>query len=211
MKDIAEQISAISRVVGDRTGDGGEVIAVEMSRGYRAAVEDVWDAVTDPDRVRRWFYPLSGELREGGKFQLEGHAGGEILKCEPPRLLQVTFGGPASIVRLQLSERADGETVLELRHTVPLELAGSVAGALFVGPGWDGAFMAVDRYLRGEAPQDPIAAFGTPEMIEFNRRSIEAWLAVIHAHGTATPDQIAMATEMARAQFAPDAEAGESG
>jgi hypothetical protein len=30
--------------------------------------------------------PISGELRVGGSFQLEGNAGGEILTCEPPRL-----------------------------------------------------------------------------------------------------------------------------
>ena len=58
-----------------------------LRRRYDAAIEDVWDAVTDPDRLKRWFLPISGDLRVGGTFQLEGNAGGEILSCEPPRLL----------------------------------------------------------------------------------------------------------------------------
>lgn len=41
--------------------------------------------------------PVSGELRVGGAFQLEGNAGGEILACEPPNLVRLTWGGPASI------------------------------------------------------------------------------------------------------------------
>ena len=44
-----------------------------------APVEEVWDALTDPDRIRRWMMPITGELKVGGSFQLEGNAGGEIL------------------------------------------------------------------------------------------------------------------------------------
>jgi hypothetical protein len=34
--------------------------------------------------LRRRFPPVSGDLRLGGKYQLGGNAGGEILACEPP-------------------------------------------------------------------------------------------------------------------------------
>ena len=44
----------------------------------------MWDACTDPERIGRWFLPVSGDLRLGGRYQLEGNAGGEILRCEPP-------------------------------------------------------------------------------------------------------------------------------
>jgi len=49
----------------------------------------------------RWFLPLHGDLREGGSFQLEGNAGGDILTCTPPQLLRVTFGHLTSPTRLK--------------------------------------------------------------------------------------------------------------
>jgi uncharacterized protein YndB with AHSA1/START domain len=201
MIDIAGQLAAIYREVGER--DGGEAVGVLMRRSYDAAIEDVWDAVTDPERVRRWFLPLTGDLRAGGSFQLEGNASGEILSCEPPRLLRVTFGGPTSIVELRLSS-SGAETVLELEHTVPLEIARSAAGALYVGPGWDGALMGLDLYLRGEAPDDPVAAANSPEAQAFSKQSVAAWAAAVESSGGAGSDEIAAATEMSLAQFAPD-------
>jgi uncharacterized protein YndB with AHSA1/START domain len=203
MIDIARQLAAIHREVGRHPADSGEEVTVLLRRSYDADIEDVWDAVTDPDRVKRWFMPLSGDLRPGGKFQLEGNAGGEILTCEPPRLLKVTFGGPASLVELRLS--AAGETTtLELEHTVPLEMAGSGAGALYVGPGWDGALMALDLFVRGEVIADPVAAASSPEAQEFSRGSVQAWAATIESSGTATAEEIAAGVEMSLAQFAPD-------
>jgi len=167
-------------------------------------IEDVWDAVTNPDRMKRWFLPVSGDLRVGGTFQLEGNAGGEILRCEPPRLLRVTFGGPTSVVELRLSEEGDSDTVLELEHTVPIEMAGSGAGALYVGPGWDGTLMGLDLFLRGEVTDDPVAAANSPETQEFSRQSVHAWVAVIESSGTASTEQIVAATDVSLAQFAPD-------
>lgn len=204
MIDIAQHLKAIHREVGRQPAESGEVVSVTLRRDYDAAIEDVWDAVTDPDRVRRWFYPLSGDLRVGGSFQLEGNAGGDILACDRPTLLKVTFGGPTSIVELRLSPNGDDETVFELHHTVPIEMAGSGAGALYVGPGWDGAFLALGLYLAGEVSDDPIGAASSPEAIEFSKQSVHLWGAVVEDSGTATAEEIAAATEVSLAQFAPE-------
>jgi uncharacterized protein YndB with AHSA1/START domain len=205
MIDIPSQLAAIYREVGTRPAEDGEEVAVLLRRSYEADVADVWDAVTDPERIRRWFMPVSGDLRPGGSFQLEGNASGDILVCEPPRLLRVTFGGPTSIVELRLSE-AGGETVLELEHTVPMAIAQSGAGALWVGPGWDGALVALDLWVRGEAPEDPVAAASSPEAQAFSKESVHAWAAAVTASGTASPEETAAATEMSLAQFAPEAD-----
>jgi uncharacterized protein YndB with AHSA1/START domain len=200
MIDIANQLKAIHREVGTQTAESGEVVTVLMKRSYDADIEDLWDALTDPVRLKRWFLPITGDLKVGGTFQLEGNAGGEILECEPPRRLKVSFGGPTSIVELRLSEGGG----LELEHTVPIEMAGSVAGALFVGPGWDGMFLALDLFLRGEVSDDPVAAAGSPEGLEFTRQSVYAWLAVVEEVGTASAEQVEQAKAMSLAQFAPD-------
>jgi uncharacterized protein YndB with AHSA1/START domain len=199
MIDIANQLKAIHREVGQRTAESGEVVTVLMKRSYGADIEDLWDAMTTPERLKRWFLPVSGDLKVGGTFQLEGNAGGEILECEPPRRLKVTFGAPTSIVELRLSDTGD----LELEHTVPVEIAGSVAGALFVGPGWDGMFLALGLFLGGEVAEDPVAAASSPEGLEFTRQSVYVWLEVVEEAGTATAEQIEQAKAMSLAQFAP--------
>jgi uncharacterized protein YndB with AHSA1/START domain len=204
MIDIPTQLAAIYRQAGLRPVDGGpDDVGVLLRRSYDAAIEDVWDAITDPDRVRRWFMPIDGDLRVGGSFQLQGNAGGDILECEPPRRLRVTFGGPTSIVEVRLTE-AEATTTLELEHTVPLSMAQSIAGALYVGPGWDGALVGLDLYVRGEAPEDPVEAANSPEVIALNRESITFWAHAARAGG-ATEDEVAAGVAAATAQFAPDA------
>jgi uncharacterized protein YndB with AHSA1/START domain len=204
MIEIAEQLEAIQRTVSRGPSEGGEGVTVLLGRVYDGAVEDVWAALTDPERIRRWFYPVSGDLRAGGKFQLEGNAGGDILACEPPRLLRLTFGGPLSLVELRLSPDGAERTRLELEHTVPIEMARSGAGALYVGPGWDGAFLALALFLQGVVAEDPVAAANSPEAREFTLRSVHTWVSVVEASGTAGPEDIAAAKEMSLAQFAPE-------
>jgi uncharacterized protein YndB with AHSA1/START domain len=206
MIDIASQLNAIRRTVALLPpADGfGERVSILLQRDYHAPIGDVWDAVTQPDRIKRWFMPISGDLRVGGSFQLEGNAGGEILMCEPPRLLRVTFGGPTSLVEVRLTAQSDSDTMLEMEHTVPIEMAQSGAGALYVGPGWDGAIMALDLFLRGEAVGDPVAAASSPQAQQFSEKSVHAWATVVENSGTATAEQLAAATAVALAQFAPD-------
>jgi len=207
MIDIASQLNAISRKVEVLPpADGlGERVSVLLRRGYDAPVGDVWDAITEPDRIKRWFMPISGELRVGGSFQLEGNAGGEILACEPPRRFRVTFGGPTSLVEVRLTAQGESGALLELEHTVPIEMAQSGAGALYVGPGWDGALLGLDLFLRGEAIGDPVAAANSSEAVEFSRQSVLAWAEVVKDSGTASAEELAAATEVSLAQFAPDA------
>src|SRR3712207_2262286 len=118
--DVAGQLAAIHRDVQLRAAGteatGDEVVAVLLRREYTADAADVWDALTDPDRLRRWFLPVTGDLRPGGAFQTEGNAGGEILTCEAPRLLRVTWGDAASVVALRLTPVADDRTAVELEH-----------------------------------------------------------------------------------------------
>jgi hypothetical protein len=80
-------------------------------------------------------------------------------------------------------------------------MAGSGAGALFVGPGWDGAMLGLGMHLRGEVIGDPVEAANSPEGVEFNRGSIERWTAAVESSGTATAEEVAGAREAALAQY----------
>jgi uncharacterized protein YndB with AHSA1/START domain len=201
--DITEQIGAISREVTQQQTESGETVAVTLQRRYPADQADVWEAITDPERIPRWFLPITGDLREGGSFQLEGNANGDIITCEAPRHLVVPFGDASSIVEVVLS--ADGDqTLLQLTHSVPVELAGTTAGALYVGPGWDGALLGLALYLTGDVVDDPVAAANSPEVQDFNVSSIKEWVAAIEGSGAADADAISAAQQVALAQFAPD-------
>ncbi|HKO28077.1 MAG TPA: SRPBCC family protein, partial [Solirubrobacteraceae bacterium] len=113
-----EQINAVTRRVGSGEFRAGEARMVTIGRRYDAAIEDVWDACTNPERIPRWFLPVSGELREGGRYQVQGNAGGVIERCEPPRGFAATweFGGQVSWIELRLSEATGGGTRFELEH-----------------------------------------------------------------------------------------------
>ena len=203
MKDIVEQLEAIRREVASCDTDKGPGVAVRIRRTYRADVEDVWDAITSPERLPRWFAPVAGDLREGGSFQIEGNASGDILRCAAPRLLRMTYGGPSSIVEVRLTA-VDAGTDLEVEHTVPLSIAGGGAGALFVGPGWDQGFVLLARHLGGEVIADPAAEENSIEGQQLSLGSIEAWERAARDSGLATEDEIAGGVAAARAHFTPD-------
>jgi uncharacterized protein YndB with AHSA1/START domain len=167
-----------------------------IRRRYDAAVEDVWDACTDPERLNRWFLPVTGELRPGGRFSVQGNAGGEILRCEPPRLLRVTWEygeQPASQVELRLADADADATVLELEHSAispDIEVGGrridpilndAASGLWGIGTGWELPLtVGLERYLRGELPDRPAVEWFevTDEVLALADRTGAAWAAV---------------------------------
>jgi uncharacterized protein YndB with AHSA1/START domain len=177
------------REVRRRRIPAGEARTAFIRRHYDAAIEDVWDACTDPDRLSRWFLRVAGDLRLGGTFSLAGNASGEILRCEPPRLLSVSWAygdQPVGEVELRLSPGDDGDTVLELEHATvseAVEWEGKLFDAILgVGSGWEPALTyGLTKYLRGEL-SDGAAADHVPDRTvieELSNRSAEAWAALV--------------------------------
>ena len=162
MSDIIDQINDIHREVGSRAVGGEEARTVLLRRTYDAAAEDVWDACTNPERIARWFLPVSGDLKLGGHYQLEGNAGGEILRCEPPKLLKVSWvmgESPGfSEVEVRLTPEGEEKTVFELEHTAafPPEFWDRF-GPGAVGVGWDlmALGLAMQRYGEELTEQHP--------------------------------------------------------
>jgi hypothetical protein len=76
MIDVTAEISAVRREVRGRVLEAGKARVVTVSRSYPAELADGWDACTNPERIPRWFLPVRRELKEGGRYQLEGNAGG---------------------------------------------------------------------------------------------------------------------------------------
>jgi uncharacterized protein YndB with AHSA1/START domain len=202
--DMLEHINAVQREV-SRTG---ETVTVVMRRSYRAEPEELWDALTDPERMRRWFMPVTGELKIGGTFQLQGNAGGEILECEPPKRFKVTFGGPTSLLELRLLPGSGASTELELEHSMSEPPAPGGAGALWVGPGWDGGLLGLALYVDGELDEnsDPVAMADSPEVIKYNEECVRVWIEAVRSSGTTSEEDLAEAAKVSMAQYSPGAE-----
>ena len=211
MIDIEREINAEERSVGAGALGDGEGRVVRIRRIYDSPIDDVWDALTTPERISRWFLPISGDYRLGGRYQFEGNAGGEILECDRPRLVRVSwvFGemadaGPASEVAVRLAPAGAGSTTVELEHIaiVPDEFWDQF-GPGAVGVGWDGAVLGFSLHMRGGSVDDPIAWQLSEEGREFFARSSAAWGAAYEASG-ADPDAVKKAVANTTAFYAPE-------
>ncbi|MDT7554719.1 MAG: hypothetical protein QOI16_3255 [Pseudonocardiales bacterium] len=186
--DVTHRISAVARTVGSRTLPAGQARVVTISRTYREPVEDIWDACTTAERIARWFLPVSGELRLGGRFQLEGNAGGTVERCDPPRAFAATweFGGDVSWieVRLDADEAGTRFTVEHIAHVDDTRWTEFGPGA--VGVGWDMILLGMTMHLDSGAvitPAEGDAWRTSPEGVQFTVESSAAWCAAAIAAG----------------------------
>jgi uncharacterized protein YndB with AHSA1/START domain len=205
MTDLFAELQAVHRETGRRTVGSAEARTVVLRRRYDAPLADVWDAVTDPVRISRWFLPVSGDLRLGGTYQLEGNAGGEIVRCEPPKRFTVTWfmgepkEGDVSQVDVQLSE-VDGGTTLLLEHvaTVPPEFWDQF-GPGAVGVGWDLGLIGLGAHLRGEILGTPEEMEKSPEMRQAMTESSDLWGAAYTESGA--PEEVVTSAVAATTAF----------
>ena len=102
---IANVFGAEFHRVENREHLGKPAVVAVAIRIYDTTVEDLWEAVTAPERIARWFLPVEGDLKLGGRYQLKGNAGGTITRCEPPEALDLTWEimGGTSWVNLRLA------------------------------------------------------------------------------------------------------------
>ena len=187
--DPAETIGAVVRKVASREHLGKPARVVVAGRRYDTDIDDLWDALTNAERIPRWFLPISGELRLGGRYQFRGNAGGEITRCEPPRLLSVTWEYGAEVSWLNVTLAADGPgTRLELEHIAHVpDDRWDQFGPGAVGVGWDLGLMGLAKHLASGAAVDPAAAFAwqTSEEGKAHMRACsEAWGRASIAAGT---------------------------
>jgi uncharacterized protein YndB with AHSA1/START domain len=211
MNDIADWIAGTEREVRRRPFSGAERPAVVLRRSYDASVEDLWEALTTPSELQKWFLPISGDLREGGNYQFEGNAGGQILECEQPRVIRLEWlygDTPPSELTVTLSETDSGATV-EFEHVGAAEdPSAALQFALGVGPGWDPALVALGQHLAGQAP-DASWWMEAPEAIDFTKRSVQEWASTMKRAGIFDADEVDKVAEATLAFYTPSEESQE--
>jgi len=185
------------RRVENREYLGKPALVAVAVRSYDTTVDDLWDAITTPARIARWFAPVEGDLKLGGRYQLQGNAGGTITRCERPEALDVTweFMGGTSWVTVRLAP--DGQKArLTLEHIAHRDGIGEEHLKQFgpgaVGIGWDLGLYGLERHLLApEAPRDQNridAWVASGEGKAFMRASGDAW-GDAHAASGEDPDE----------------------
>ncbi len=133
---------------GQISRQGGRLV-LTIIREFRAPIEDVWAAVTEPERLARWIGTFAGKP-ESGRVAFVMTAEGatepeemEIRECDPPRVLRLTshVGEERWHLDLELEERA-GVTTLTFSQPDIDPVAGES-----VGPGWE---YYLDRLVAAE-------------------------------------------------------------
>jgi uncharacterized protein YndB with AHSA1/START domain len=154
-----------TRILGSlRSADGQGIVRIEDR--YDTGIGDLWAALTDPDRLARWYGQVEGDLRPGGEFRLylesDGWDGtGRVEVCEPPRRLLVTTretdeswrkgrGAPPFDDAIEATLTADGgQTTLVIEvQGVPLD---KIA---FYGAGWQIHAENLAAHLAGRERRD---------------------------------------------------------
>jgi uncharacterized protein YndB with AHSA1/START domain len=177
-----------------RTHDSG-LKTLLIRRRYPVPPEEIWEALTDSDRLVRWFLPITGDLRVGGRYSLEGNASGEIVRCDKPREIAVTweYGGSTSDVHVLLIPEGDG-TLLELQHApVPPDVIPNASSEMWgLGADWEMGLTALGDFLAGRLPEgravDWIAEAAPEELMATRDLSVkisDVWTDLIaHDRGT---------------------------
>ncbi|MCY3877877.1 MAG: SRPBCC domain-containing protein [Rhodobacteraceae bacterium] len=162
--DVERLLGAVERTVTSLERDGKAARAVTLARSYATPVENLWDAVTSAERIPRWFLPVSGRLELGGRYQLEGNAGGTITHCERPSFLGLTweFGSDLSWVEARMGNDGAGRSRLAVTHTTPVSDHWHKFGPGAVGVGWEMGLLGMELHLtRPDEPRLDGATFHT--------------------------------------------------
>jgi uncharacterized protein YndB with AHSA1/START domain len=141
------------RILGSlRSADGTGIVRIEDR--YDTDIDNLWSALTDPDRLARWYGQVEGDLRPGGQFRahLEGWDGtGRVEACEPGRRLLVRTNADEPydvVVEATLTSGGDQAILVIEACGMPLDLIAAY------GVGWQIHAENLAAYLAGRERGD---------------------------------------------------------
>ena len=153
-----------TRILGSlRSADGAGIVRIEDR--YDTDIDDLWSAITDPDRLARWFGEVDGDLSHRGEFRVHiadaGERTGQVEACDAPQRLVVTTretdesyrngqGVPPFDAVWDITLTADGD-----QTTLVIEVKGMPLDKIaFFGAGWQIHAENLGAYLAGRELDD---------------------------------------------------------
>ena len=205
--DFERAFGADTREVDKGEREGHPTHLVRASRTYPTSQADLWTAITEKQRIERWFGNVSGDFKLDGRFSIEGNADGKITSCDPPHTLALTweFGGNTSWVTATIKNVEDG-ALLTLEHELPTDEESEAHwekyGPGAAGVGWEMAMLGLDGHVQmnGQRVIEAGQAWAEGEVGKSRLRSwAEAWGKAQAEDGI--PIKIAMETAARTADF----------
>lgn len=151
---VTESLSVVGAVrreleIDERTSHEGHPlvrVVLTLTTNLDLSPAQVWPLLTRPGELARWFGPVTGELREGGRFEAPGGVHGRIIEVEEPHRLALSWAlaGGEDPLLIRLDPEDDGTTLLRLRHTALVdvdEFERTGPGAIAIG--WELALLAL--------------------------------------------------------------------
>ena len=177
--DPETHLDATTRTVSLHEREGKSVARVALARTFDTNIQDLWDAVTDPDRISRWGTNVTGDLKLNGRYQIEGNASGTITECEIHSHIALTWEifGDTSWVEFIFSRKSLHGSRLRLWHTSHLSPHWDTYGPSATGVGWELALVGLALHIEfpDEPKPDEMEFVTSPQGVEFITGSSNAW------------------------------------
>jgi len=133
------------RVLGERS-DG--TFQVSVSRTISASDEQIYDAFTSEEILPRWFGDRASiDLREGGRYDMDGGDVGEYRRLVYPKRIRMTWENakayPNTVVEIAITPKSTEKSSVTIQHMkLPSEKARED-----MREGWSWALTSLKSYL----------------------------------------------------------------
>ena len=136
-----------------REEDGRGVVHVEDV--YATDAQDLWEAITRPERLARWIGDVEGDLRVGGEFAARLTSGwegaGVVEVCDAPHNLRVRMQRPGeepTVMEAHLTAEGDSTRLVIEERGLP------IPDYADHGAGWQAHIEDLQAHIRDEEPAD---------------------------------------------------------
>lgn len=156
----------------------GEIYDIIFERHFNYPVQEVWEAITHPNKLGQWLGETTIDLKEQGDITIlmQGMAiNGKILKLQEQSLLEYTwtsksFPGDLSVVRWELFKETDNSC--RLKFTERLVAPHYLTAA---GPGWHYILDTLSMVLEGK----PVPPWSEKAWQQVSGQAIEKYKAIL--------------------------------
>jgi uncharacterized protein YndB with AHSA1/START domain len=137
-------------LVGSLRAANGKAV-VRMEDSFDTDIDDLWSAITDPERLARWIGRVEGDLRLGGEFRASftstWEGPGRVDVCDPPHRLRVIMDpgrDDETVLEAELSSDGDGTRLVVEERGLP------IGAAAAFGAGWQAHIEDLAAHLAGQ-------------------------------------------------------------